>query len=419
MKISKKFLIKLGLVIAVLIMQFCVFYNSTMAVNVDSANIYMTGDCGTLLRYKGVNVKVSYVQYSHEGVDYPAYCLDKTKPGAENGEYTVSVNQMIQDVGLWRRIINGYPYKTIEELGVDNKEEAFTATKQAIYCYIHGNNPADYTPIGEAGERTLKAMNQIITKAQNSTETKVSNYVEIKNEKLEWEVDKLDNKYISKTFCVVANAPFQNYFITLQENNMDEIKIVDMKNTPKSEFQPNEKFKVLIPIQSLRENGEFKLSVNTKINTKPVLYGIAPNGGLQDYALTAATYEDGAGELKQQYPKNETEIIVVKQDGDTKENMKNVEFMLLNEKQEIVRQSLLTNEEGKIVIPNLLPGKYFLKETHTLEGYIATEDLIPLDVAWNDSLTVTIFNQKAKKPEIKVNKNEISKQIKKLPVTGM
>ena len=99
--------------------------------------------------------------------------------------------------------------------------------------------------------------------------------------------------------------------------------------------------------------------------------------------------------------------------------MKNVEFMLLNEKQKIVRQSLLTNEEGKIVIPNLLPGKYFLKETHTLEGYIATEDLIPLDVAWNDSLTVTIFNQKAKKPEIKVNKNEISKQIKKLPVTGM
>ena len=103
---------KLGLVIAVLIMQFCVFYNSTMAVNIDSANIYKTGDCGGLLRYKGVDVKVSYVQYSHEGVDYPAYCLDKTKPGAENGEYTVSVNQMIQDVGLWRRIINGYPYKT-------------------------------------------------------------------------------------------------------------------------------------------------------------------------------------------------------------------------------------------------------------------------------------------------------------------
>ncbi len=70
----------------------------------------------------------------------------------------MSINSAIKDVGLWRRIINGYPYKTIKELGVENKEEAFTATKQAIYCYIHGNNPEDYGAIGSAGQRTLNAM---------------------------------------------------------------------------------------------------------------------------------------------------------------------------------------------------------------------------------------------------------------------
>ena len=85
----------------------------------------------------------------------------------------------IKDVGLWRIIINGYPYKSLEELGVANKEEAFTATKQAVYCYIHGNQLQDYEAIGEAGERTLNAMHKIVNAAQNSNETKISSTIQI------------------------------------------------------------------------------------------------------------------------------------------------------------------------------------------------------------------------------------------------
>lgn len=419
MKKLKKLFIITGVVFIILVLQFCVFYNSVVATQLDSANIYMVGDCGSLLRYKGVEVKVSYVQYTYEGVNYPAYCLDKTKPGAENGAYTVSVNSMIQDVGLWRRIINGYPYKSIEELGVANKEEAFTATKQAIYCYIHGNNPADYTPIGEAGERTLRAMHQIIAQAQSSSETKISNYIEIKDEEVNWKVDDIEKSYISKVFSILSDAQIQDYSIHFQENTIDGIKITNLQNTVKNEFQPDEKFKILIPIESLKEKGEFRILANAKVKTKPVLYGTAPDSGLQDYALTAATYEDGVGEISLQYPKNETEIIVIKQDEESNERLKNVEFALLNENKEMIRQSLLTNEEGKIQISNLLPGKYYLKEVYTSLGYIPTEELIELEVEWNDSLTVTVYNQKEKKPEIKTEKKETVKQVKKLPVTGM
>ena len=60
------------------------FMNSAYAQNLSSANIYLVGDCGSLLTYKGVPVKVSYVQYSNDGVDYPAYCLDKTKSRSRN-----------------------------------------------------------------------------------------------------------------------------------------------------------------------------------------------------------------------------------------------------------------------------------------------------------------------------------------------
>lgn len=419
LKKLKKLFIITGVVFIILVLQFCVFYNSVVATQLDSANIYMVGDCGSLLRYKGVEVKVSYVQYTYEGVNYPAYCLDKTKPGAENGAYTVSVNSMIQDVGLWRRIINGYPYKSIEELGVANKEEAFTATKQAIYCYIHGNNPADYTPIGEAGERTLRAMHQIIAQAQSSSETKISNYIELKDEDVNWKVDEIEKSYISKVFSILSDAQIQDYSIHFQENTIDGIKITNLQNTVKNEFQPDEKFKILIPIESLREKGEFRILANAKVKTKPVLYGTAPDSGLQDYALTAATYEDGVGEISLQYPKNETEIIVIKQDEESNERLKNVEFALLNENKEVIKQGLLTDEEGKIQISNLLPGKYYLKEVHTSLGYIPTEELIELEVEWNDSLTVTVYNQKEKKTEIKTEKNETVKQVKKLPVTGM
>lgn len=163
--------------------------NSVYATNINSANLYSIGDCGQLLTYKGSIIKVSYVQYMENGISYPAYCMDKTKPGAETQPYTVSVQEAVQDVGLWRRIINGYPYKTIEELGVANKEEAFTATKQAIYCYIHGNNPNDYGAIGEAGQRTLNAMKKIINDAENTTETKISSTININKNIDEWKQD--------------------------------------------------------------------------------------------------------------------------------------------------------------------------------------------------------------------------------------
>ena len=136
------------LVVSALILNFLGVVNNAYAANINTANIYAVNDCGSLLKYKGVPVKVTYVEYTSNGIHYPAYCMDKTKPGAETGEYAVSIHSAVNDVGLWRRIVNGYPYKTIEQLGVANKEEAFTATKQAVYCYIHGNNPNDYTGIG-------------------------------------------------------------------------------------------------------------------------------------------------------------------------------------------------------------------------------------------------------------------------------
>ena len=418
----KNIITKAMAVVSLLILSALGFINSVYATNINTANIYAVRDCGNLLTYRGTPVKVTYVEYINEGNHYPAYCMDKTKVGAETNSYNVSIEGAVNDIGLWRRIINGYPYKSIQELGVANAQEAFTATKQAIYCYIHGNNPSDYGAIGEAGQRTLNAMHTIINNAQNSKESKISSTIKINKNSDSWKQDENEKNYVSKVYSVSAGANIQNYKIILsRKNNQDigGIKLTDIDNKTKTEFSPNEKFKILVPIKEMKEKGNFELKVEAKISTKPVLYGIAPNSSYQDYALTGATYEDGTGNVQDEYFKNETKIIILKQDEDTNEKLEGVEFELLDENKNVVYNGLKTDKDGKINIENIIPGRYYIRETNTKDGYLRFEDLIKIDINLNEQMTVTVNNKKEEKPKIETSKNttEVSKKI--LPVTGM
>lgn len=426
MILVKNKLRKLFVILASIIFSFLSFGNIAFAKTIDSAHIYMVGSCGSLMTYKGSPIKVSYVEYTEDGVHYPAYCLDASKPGAETQEYTVSVTSAINDVGLWRRIINGYPYKTIEELGVASKEEAFTATKQAVYCYLYNHNPNDYGAIGEAGQRTLNAFHKIINDAENSTETKISSTVTINKNDAEWKQDNLDKNYVSKTYSVTAGAEISNYKITVTKDNgadLTGIKLTDENNQEKTEFMPNEKFKILIPITSLKEDGKINLTVEAQVKTKPVLYGTAPNSAFQDYALTAATFEDGIGNINDSYFKNETKIVIVKKDQESGDALQGVEFQILDENKNVVYTDLKTNENGQIEINNLVPGTYYLQETKTIDGYELYDQLIRVDLNLNQEVTVTVNNRKEDVPEIET-KEQTSKEVKnldvkKLPVTGM
>ncbi len=419
----KKYIKVTFIVLAIIILNFLNFTNSVIASNLDTANVQAIGDCGSLLKYKGIIVKTTYIAYEDNGKLYPAYCMDKTKPGAEEGSYTVSIDKAIQDVRLWKIITNGYPYKTIEELGVASKEEAFTATKHAIYSYIHGNQLSDYTPIGEAGQRTLNAMYKIINDANNSKEIQISNQVDIQRLQEYWEQDNVELHYVSKRYKVNANTRIDNYKVRVTDENgqiIDGIKITDENNNTKIEFNANEIFKILIPIKNMTGDKTIQIHIETKIETKPILYGRAPNSNLQDYALTADTYEDGTGNIKDNYSRNETKIIIEKQDKETKQKLQGVEFQLLDENKNVLYTNLQTGSDGRIKIENIIPGTYYIKETRTVSGYEIYEDLIEVNVNLNEEITVVVNNQKEEKPEIEktVDKKEISYQ-KILPVTGM
>ena len=406
-------------------MSFLNFKNAIAASNLDTANIQSIGNCGELLKYKGIIVETFYAAYNYDGKFYPAYCLDKTKHGVSdtNPNYEVSVEEAIKDVGLWRILINGYPYKTIEELGVANKEEAFTATKQAVYTYIHGNQLSDYEAIGEAGQRTLNALNQIVNTANQSNEIPPSNQVEIEKLQEYWEQDTIEKEYVFKEYKIGTNANIQNYKVEITDENdkkIEGIKVTDQNSCEKNEFSSQETFKIFVPIKSMKEDKTIKIHIDTQIETKPILYGKAKDTQLQDYALTAVTYEDGSGILKDTYSKNETKLIIIKQDEETNEKLKGVEFQILDENKNVIYTNLQTDSNGRIQVDNLVPGKYYIKETKTVSGYALYEELIELDIELNEEMRVTVNNHEEEQPEIEktMEKKEITSK-KILPITGM
>lgn len=91
-----------------------------------------------------------------------------------------------------------------------------------------------------------------------------------------------------------------------------------------------------------------------------------------------------------------TKINILKKEYESEKVLENVEFELYNEAKSF-NKKLVTNKEGKICVGNLLPGKYYLKEIKTLDGYNLISDIIEINVQFNEEVNVTVNNTKISK----------------------
>lgn len=406
--------------------------SSKTVVPIDTAYIYANKKTEGLLMWKGLKIHTHLAVYKKDGKEYPAYCMNRELPGVEIGRsQTVDVKQLVNNVMVWRTIINGYPYKSISELGCNTEEEAYLATKQAVYCMLTNRDVNEYSAIGEAGERTLNALKTIVNNARNSNQTKVSSELTVNEQEKLWKIDNLDSSYISKTFLVTANTSMSKYTVNVKNLNIEGYKLVDQNNKEKTEFSNSEKFKILIPIQEVKQDGNFSIEVSAQVATKPVFYGESRDSGLQSYALTGYTYEEGTGSKKVYYTKNETKIIITKTDDKTGKKLEGVEFELLDKNQNKIYTEITTNKDGIATIDNLLPGIYYIRETKTLEGYQLYSKLIKVELELNEETTVNVINsekepeiyKEEKKTELAVKEKKSNIKVKetgpKLPKTGM
>ena len=406
--------------------------SSKAVVPIDTAYIYANKKTEGLLMWKGLKIHTHLAVYKKDGKEYPAYCMNRELPGVEIGRsQTVDVKQLVNNVMVWRTIINGYPYKSISELGCNTEEEAYLATKQAVYCMLTNRDVNEYSAIGEAGERTLNALKTIVNNARNSNQTKVSSELTVNEQEKLWKIDNLDSSYISKTFLVTANTSMSKYTVNVKNLNIEGYKLVDQNNKEKTEFSNSEKFKILIPIQEVKQDGNFSIEVSAQVATKPVFYGESRDSGLQSYALTGYTYEEGTGSKKVYYTKNETKIIITKTDDKTGKKLEGVEFELLDKNQNKIYTEITTNKDGIATIDNLLPGIYYIRETKTLEGYQLYSKLIKVELELNEETTVNVINsekepeiyKEEKKTELAVKEKKSNIKVKetgpKLPKTGI
>ncbi len=419
---------KISIIISLIILLITLVpIKSNAVVPIDTAKIYSKKITEGLLMKNGIKIHTYIAVYNVEGKEYPAYCMNRELPGVEVKEQTVNITDLVSNVMVWRVLINGYPYKSISELGCESEDEAYLATKQAVYCVLEGTDINKYSAVdSDAGRRTLSALKKILSDAQSSTETKVSSELKINQPNSLWQIDELNNKYVSQTFTVSASAGFDKYTVKVDGLDIEGAKITDKNNSEKNEFSSNEEFKILIPVTNIIKDGEFTINVSGKVATKPVLYGEATDNGMQNYAMTGYTYEDGTGERKVYYTKNETKIVIVKKDATGENVLQGVEFELLDENKNVLYTGLTTNENGQIEIDNLLPGIYYIRETRTKEGYEIYDKLIKVELDLNETVTVNVINSE-KEPNIEIENKETETTVKnsksqvqvKLPKTGM
>ena len=418
-------------IILIMILNFAILVNTVQAVKAGPIQIYTKGYFNRIIRNNGIVIKTAHAVYEENGKEYPVYCLNRELHGVGDyiATYDVENQGKLTDLGLWRVIINGYPYKSPEQLGASNEEEAYTATKQAIYCYIYNTGTELYSAINEAGNRVINAMNIILENARNSTETFDSPNIEIEQSK-KWEVDEKESQYISKQYEIKSDKNISKIILSL-ENQPEGSKITNLENQEKSEINSNEKFKILIPINSLEKSGEFKVKIQTQMETKPIFFGKAPSGDLQDCALTTFSYEDVNTEIIQEYEKNGTEIIIQKEDEETEEPLKGAKFEILDENQKNIKV-IETDEKGQIHLEQVIPGTYYIREIKAPDGYTLDLELQKMEIEMNQKITLKIVNRKIviiEEPEIPEEppKEEETPEIEespvidvpKLPVTGM
>lgn len=418
------------------------FY-TCFAFEIGPKELISLGECEKLLKYQNIERTVQYVIYKKDGKEYPAYCLNPELVGiGTNGtpNYTVSGNTKLENEKAWKAIINGYPYKSLSELGVSTKEEAYTATKFALYTLLQNRRISDYSPVEtEAGRRTYNAYLNIVNMAQNSNETlKDNNKIQTVSDS-EWKVDDIEKNYICKIYSVSTVTKNGMYTVNLDGEIPDGLKLVNENNIEKNQFELKEKFKILIPIENLTKSSKFKINIESKLESKPVIYGKTSISGTQDYAIAGYMTEDAKLSFEEKYSENVTKLEILKKEYGTEKRLAGVKFNLLDSNKCVIKENLVTDENGCIYIEKLIPGKYYIQEIETLDGYNLYQDFIEVNIKLNEEVQV-IVNNTIKSTSKITDVNDVieitpqytetlynvdnnitklnTKEVKKLPVTG-
>lgn len=343
--------------IVVVMALFMIFLNMTL--NKTYANdfdefgkyhVYSYSDSNRYIKYQERPQRIhEYYYINSSSKQLPAYCMNLGLNGAETveGGYDVDVSKYLDDTIVNNIIINGYPYKTVEELGLANESEARYATQFALWIKLNNLDINQITPMESEYIRVVNAIKNIYYNGINSQMIYTSG-VKVEEVKNETPVDSLDESYYSKLYKLEYGENILD--INLEINGIKDYIITDEKNNKIDKIVGNKAIKILFPRNSNEGDLNFTLNITSKYKESAVLFAKSSVNGMQDLSLTLEPIKENNINLISEVKEVKTKLTITKKDADN-ENIciPNVKFDIYDSQDNILG-SFVTDKDGKINI---------------------------------------------------------------------
>ena len=389
---------------------------------------------GYKMSYLSINGRVRELIYTYYNYDnesgsireIPAYCVNpniygvpQSVPEGESIEYLA--DEKASDPKVVGIVANGYPTRSLQELGLENKYQGYYATKMALWTYLLGNwninnlkvNPALTGVELQRAQKILAAAKDIYARGTAWTEMLSPEVTCTPDRETAYEVTVDGRQYKQQVFTFWSKTWVCDYAVNVSFTNPDEVpegtRIVDMNNKDISTITTEAtgdgyagKFKVLYPLDSVSgETGSVQLSFSTNVYKYAVFYAICQEtdkyGNLQNYVVDTdptvtmriSAYSNYADEPTVEY---DTGLRILKYETGTEIPIAGVLFEVIGPDGDSIG-TFVTNGDGRIEIPLKKSGNYTVIEREAASHYVISEEPAQnVTVVYDEVAEVTFFN---------------------------
>ncbi|MDM8365733.1 VaFE repeat-containing surface-anchored protein [Bacillus thuringiensis] len=329
-----------------------------------------------------------------------AYCLVYGKKSPD-GQDLPEIGRT--DDVVYRVLLNGYPQKTPEQLGVSTWQQAHYATQLSVWVALGQLHPADLQFKDEEVERAVKA----IRYAADHTEDTQDVFMNVKpTDKQE---AKLNGAYFETTvYTVESNAKQGTYQVALNQAPVGT-RIVTEQGEAKETFSLGETFRVQVPKSS--KSAELSLKVTANLtNQHAVVY--KGTESIQDATVLLERSQQKVSQDIQVFWKSMGGLEIRKVD-ENKKPLAGAVFEVLTSDQKSMG-TITTNDKGIASLDNMEIGTYVVKEVKSPVGYVLQDTPQTVEIKTGEIATITAENQPIY-GELEVTKVDVADGNVKLP----